>query len=683
MNESTASSSSAAHTPSHWLLRFPLFAFIAILVVLYTTFVISTSQSIGRLSNDSTYDDVDYFNMGFPLYRAFQDKGLPGLLRSYYANPPRSMYGGCASALGFTLFGVHDWSPYATNAIVLAVFLGYGVYLFRDRPRWLLAGVFVYILSSPLAAIIIHDFKPDAFNGILIVIGCLTALADSTVREGHVWRRFFWAGVFFGLAVLAKSTVFPFVYGMAGIAFVLGAFLAIRFDGCKGGLSQIAKLAAALSTPVLLLSSLQFIPGGKPLLLYIKENSFGKGSSVWSTHINVVSAKDRLRYYIAGPGSAALDSIKWVCLALFVLAVVLAVRSKDARKRVLTVCAVALAMVTYVFVSLNPTKNAFLGIPAQAFFILLPLFLLATLLDFPERKRFPVEAILAALIMSSSLFLFIPAKPLGKSFWYWDGDGPKRKKINTALVGAILNDTPREAGPRRVLVATTGFVSFTTIQWLLNKEGRDIGVEGIFEFTTPSEALHLAANADYVITGETGAEGQYTWFPSNKDGSYLDAAIAATPGMHRLAAAASRTGPQFRVYRNEQQQARHSFSGWRNPEGLIMFQNTKYLFGMGRTPSVEFECIDSREYLITLDAFLKTKAPAHLTVLANGQKIGELDLHVADESKGQIRFKAQPGRNVVRLEPSAFEEHPSKDGKVWTVTFSQLAIWPAEPGTPP
>ena len=252
------------------------------------------------------------------------------------------------------------------------------------------------------------------------------------------------------------------------------------------------------------------------------------------------------------------------------------------------------------------------------------------------------------------------------------------------MVGAILNDTPREAGPRRVLVATTGFVNYTTIQWLLNKEGRDLSVEGIFAFTTPAQALDLATNADYVITGETGAEGQYTWFPSNQDGSYLDAAIAATPGLHRLAAAASRTGPQFRVYRNERQQARHSFSGWRNPEGLILFKDRRYLYGIGRAPSVEFECTDSREYLITLRAFLKMKikAPAHLSVWVSGQKIGELDLHVAEEAKGQIRFKAQPGRNVVRLESSAFEEHPAKDGKVWTVGFTQLAIGPAESGPP-
>lgn len=650
---------------------------VVVVTLLFTVFFVSLSTAFGRLLNDPIWDDVSYFNEGHRYLIAFREGGVPGLIGAYIQTPPHSFYSTLGAAFSFLMFGENAWAPYVINSLVLGLFLGFSVYLFRDRSWWLIVSVFIYILASPLAISAIHDFKPDFLWGLLITIGSLIALRFGLRCQGNLWH-FVWGGIFFGLAILAKPTTTPFSLFMAGCAFLASIIQLVVYEKHQVSFHLFVKWGAVFLLPIVLLSSLYFSVGWHHTLEYIKINLFGATSTVWK--FRGASIFDTLLYYISGAGSGPLGNYIWIILGLLVFSVIIVMTPVGNVNRSRCVLAVLLCLITYCLVTVNPMKNYYLGLPAQIFLIILPLALLSVLL--PQIKNRPIQNI-ASVVAVIGLILpvvwFHPTSFLGYSYWYWDGDAASRKAIDRALVDAIQNDFPKEAGSRTILVTSTGMVNNDTLTWLLNRDGRDMQSTGLISTDTIVDAVRRADQADYIITAQKGVEGVYGWFPANRYADEIDAAIAAKPRMKKIASVASRTGKEFRVYRNRHRADVHSFFGWNHPVGLIVFQNPNYLFSISKESSVTFSVDQGGSWSVNLAVISKTAGMQKVQIFLDGGPVGVVELPKSNvRVAATLRFRVDPGLHRLSFKPSVFEEFPAKDGKMSSIVFDRLILQPAE-----
>src|SRR5687768_5437288 len=91
----------------------------AALAVLFTLVILRYSFRHGRLLLFPTFDDVGYFSEGVERLQILYDEGFRGLLGNYRHVAPHSPYSVYLAMLAFMVFGIHDWAPYAANALLL------------------------------------------------------------------------------------------------------------------------------------------------------------------------------------------------------------------------------------------------------------------------------------------------------------------------------------------------------------------------------------------------------------------------------------------------------------------------------------------------------------------------------------------------------------------------------------
>ena len=114
-----------------WRGRRWIFLFVLLISAVYTAHVVQWSARWGRIAMDPVYDDVGYFMDGLQRLDLFQRSGIRGLCSSLVQSPPHSPYSTLVATLAFDLFGVHDWAPYALNAVPLFLFLLLAAVLIR------------------------------------------------------------------------------------------------------------------------------------------------------------------------------------------------------------------------------------------------------------------------------------------------------------------------------------------------------------------------------------------------------------------------------------------------------------------------------------------------------------------------------------------------------------------------
>ena len=259
---------------SRWLL------ILAVVSLFFTAFVVQHSFERGRLQYEVDYEDVISFLDGLKRYRLLVDEGQGRLqfLYQHAVDPPHAPLHSLQAMLAFAFLGIHDWAPYVSNGVLLFALLSALVFALRDLGPWAkVAGLF-FLLCTPLAYHTVEEFRPDYPSAIATVWGIV--LYFRFLREGSPWMAG-WAGVCYGLAMLAKPPVFPYVLAMGGGPFFLGLLLGFRSDGGRG-LWKSALAAWPFFVGCAVVAGPHFLVAARKILDYFVLNQLGADSHLWA-----------------------------------------------------------------------------------------------------------------------------------------------------------------------------------------------------------------------------------------------------------------------------------------------------------------------------------------------------------------------------------------------------------------
>jgi hypothetical protein len=179
----------------------------------------------GRLAMPPAYDDVSYFVDALERMRIFLDQGLSGLLRNLISSPPHAPYSTIAALLAFLFGGPYLAGPYYMNAVAMAVLTGMLFWLFRVATLSTVC-ITLLIVSLPWFDNSVTIFHPDFVAGFAAAVMAVTFIwQDEIVRTR---TDAVMIGVAAGIILLIKPTAFIMVFGLWGLAAVIGGVLMWR-----------------------------------------------------------------------------------------------------------------------------------------------------------------------------------------------------------------------------------------------------------------------------------------------------------------------------------------------------------------------------------------------------------------------------------------------------------------------
>lgn len=180
----------------------------SVLSILFTAIILQYSFNYGRLTLPCSYDDVSYFLQGARKLRTFYEEGMIAVLKDYLHHPLHSPFSIWLSACCFAIFGIHDWAPYIGNAVIIFAFLGCVDYLLGNLAlRWKILW-FIFTLTFPFSAMIVHEFRPDLANGLLVGMG-IVLFTTRPFLSSNLTSHF--PGLLcFAAALVTKPSVLPF-----------------------------------------------------------------------------------------------------------------------------------------------------------------------------------------------------------------------------------------------------------------------------------------------------------------------------------------------------------------------------------------------------------------------------------------------------------------------------------------
>ena len=89
--------------------------------MILTALILNHSSWRGRLQYQIDYEDVITYLDGLKRYRALVDQPQEHLqfVYQYLTDPPHAPLHSLQAAAAFAVFGIQDWAPYASNAVLL------------------------------------------------------------------------------------------------------------------------------------------------------------------------------------------------------------------------------------------------------------------------------------------------------------------------------------------------------------------------------------------------------------------------------------------------------------------------------------------------------------------------------------------------------------------------------------
>lgn len=434
-----------------------------LLAACFTMLVVNYSLNRGKLIVPAHYDDVSYLRDGLAKLNLFYKGGVDGLLYSVYLKPPHSPFATAVAFWGYAIFGTHDWSPYAANGIIILGLLAFADYLTRGVRPWQKLAVFLFVLSVPIAAQSIFEFRPDMAVGLMTAIFIVLLIQQPLLRSS---RRYLLAtGALLGITLLSKTSVFPITLAFAGSAVIAATVRDRIVLGREVNLRPIAKAWATIAIPAILIPLPFYIFNHHEIYHYIKDNALGKNQHIWTLH---ASRSTHLLYYFVGEGTQVMLGRHFYMMAIPAiagLAVILAQRRRSEMCR--AGCYLLMLFVTYLVPTTNPIKDPFLAVTYDFLWIFITLMLIRAALTTRWPSIQPIAA--AGLVLLVLAGAYCDKWPL-----YWGEvtrpDAVRRNAYMNDLYHSILAHDPERTG--EVLIAVSGeFVNADALGYMADKDG--------------------------------------------------------------------------------------------------------------------------------------------------------------------------------------------------------------------
>lgn len=499
---------------SKWV--FPLI----VVSALFTAFVVQHSFERGRLQYEVDYEDVITFLDGLKRYRLLVDEGQGRLqfLCQYVVDPPHAPLHSLQAMLAFAFLGIHDWVPYVSNFILLFALLASLVFALRDASSLGKVAAVAFLLCTPLAYHTVEEFRPDYPSGIATVWGIFLYLRF--LRDRSSWTAA-WAGICYGLAMLAKPPVFLYVLAMGGGPFFLGLLLGFHRSSWQGMWKSTLQ-AWPFFAGCAVVAGPHFLIATKKILDYFLLNQLGPDSHLWAFN---EGWSHRIAYHLTGYGGWLGLGRHWaLALGLWGISLgagMFAFRQGSSMKWPLLGSA-GMALWAYIFLVINPHMNPFFGITFQALLLFSGASVLAWLADCAHKQWGALilrTGVVAVVGVAFLLAFRLPVRKIEFTF------GPERHRefLQTANrdVMEILKKFRDSTEGRYCLVSTYGAVSSHTLQWISDKSETGFRFFGV-TYEPIEKARQLfdtnagTARVDFAVVSEPGMLGVHEFLPNAK-----------------------------------------------------------------------------------------------------------------------------------------------------------------------
>lgn len=643
----------------------------AAIAAIFTLIILQYSLRHNRLVGPPVQEDITYISDGLSRLQIFYGKGLAYAVRDYIGNPPRSPVSTYVAALGYALFGFHDWAPYACNFIIIFVLLWYVDRLLRGRPLWITAAGFVFVLTAPVASLAIQEYRPDIFCGLLTAIGLIELSRAPFLKASRSHQAFI--GAVFGLALLVKATIFIATIGFFSLALGIVVIRDCVLDRRERPWSRDSLMSIGYAVlPALALAAPYYAFNIRWLTTYIVGNTFTSRSSIWAYG---GTTADHVRYYLDGPGGRfMLGEHLVLCLGLLGLAGILAVTQANRKGLLFPVSGAAMILMVYAVPTAVRTKDPQ---GASAFvwaLILATVVVMGTSCN--HRVGWTPRMIWGRLLVAGCAFVALcsfhmPAK-IGSP-----GD-PVTRAVNHFVMDifdTVMNKVDEAPFRQKYIFVTTyGVINYQLLKYLAVREDRS---PHEMPMLVPPDTRELQAFADkvraanLVLASEPGTFAIAQMMPSAAVQGETLKMVQDSPEFQEIARFPTPSGKYYFLF-----ERKGAFFGWRKSSGLLQETGPRPeenlpLFRWGTLPRTVLTFAQPKDGLVKLTVSCQSRVPNQIvSVTLDGRRVGQFP--VAQGNTFQDWTSAVPviqGEHRVEIDYTASEQTG-----IGTVIFRRLQI---------
>jgi hypothetical protein len=627
---------STARSRALWLDRRYTAPFVVVAASLLL-FAVAMSGSFynGRLAAPMTHDDVNFFVEGVQHLNLLRTEGFLPLVGDFLSSSLHAPIPSYQAMLAYTLFGIADWAPYASNLIWLLIFLGFAGYLLSDSPVAVLVAAMASLVALPLSSNTITEFAPEVVCSLFTSIGAVLMvrlpLIDAPLRARLP------AAFFFAFAFLAHPTAFPFtliaLLASVGLAFLRDVVWTAKFKQIPSGIGY-SLLNVLLSV---WLPALYMVPRYEDYSNYFYDAVFNAAHrGIWYAGMSGL----HLGFYLFGPAGQFMFGDKLLVYAgIICLGIAAAWQNKDRQLSARQAELLVLAFVFWMVPSLSAARQYLF---ASAFGFLIAFMTVLALQSIYQAVRgvrggaivLVLGGFLLALYRPSGLVMpNLPQTAIDREFAFRAID-----RFKAVLLGNATNYRRNDRN-NRVYLTNMGAFAPNILQYYLLKEDPALDWNFDTKWMDADPHHHIdfihGSQADFVVTGEHGNGLTY----SLAAGPAEDAVFAAMRRDDDYIAIDRFYGPGGRAI--EVYQRRGNFAGWRPVSGII---NPS---GKGDDPR------DIPQGLAYLQTFAARPIQADLEIEWAGAATGQkLDVVVNYQKAAESTFKPETRVSWLRQEIS-------------------------------
>jgi hypothetical protein len=666
------------------------------LAAAYTALIVHYSLQHGRLILFLTYDDVSYIQDGLSRLQTFYNAGPATVLKMYAVHPPHAPWSSFLALVAFAIFGVHDWAPYAANGILIVGYFAFADYLLRGVPLWQKLVCFALLVSIPLLAGAVAEFRADHASNLLLAIGLLLLLRRPLASAPR--RYLALAGAFVGLAIAGRPHMFIAAGLLTAAALVLATACDRFGEGLRPTRTQVAGAWATCLVPFILIPLPHFLVGWREVIGYIYDNVFGRYRTIWQTKGTLGF---HLSYYLWGEGAHAAFGgtinphagppigipSHLLLIAIILCAAIVRLLLRARRRELVRAAAIGLLLLgSYLISALMKNKSVFFGLGFQTLLLFVAVIALRDLLlgERLGRLRRPwrwrrVPLLGGRLPLAAGGLVCLAA--IGVAAWGWPpryGDRGEDSILNRRqIVDGIyrdIRDNTDYAAPV-VFVTAPGDANDRLLGYMAMKEGRTMYPYALLDHSDDPVYVEAEFNkAHFVVASDAGSGLIADFLPEYTIQNHLVQVLAgrrdyALVGRYIYAPA----GRGFYLFEHV-----GAFFGWRPLSGFGTMEgpfpeshmpNVRWSYGPSAT--LRMTAHDPGHYVLTWRARNVFPGQA-VTVSVDGREIARRPLEPSDAFVShQVPFDVPAGDHVLQFTFSQWERVLPRP---MAILFSELRI---------
>ena len=536
-------------------------AICAVLAIAFTLLMVNYSRLYGRLLFLPVVDDAAYMNDGLERLKVFYTSGFRGLVRGYLeTTPPHSPFSSGLAVASFALLGPHDWAPYIGNVVIVFALVAFAALLMRGAKLWEQLLVCVFVLTTPLAANAVSDFRPDVACGIATAAGLVLLLWKPFAQSSLRYRLII--GACLGSALLIKPTISPLTLALFATALMLALLCDMEQKEHRPSLARLFAACIPVGAVGVLLAIPHYAVAWRNVTDYIQRHMVGSPSALWQFRGGAMA---HARYFLDGPGGTyMLGDHLWILLGLAVLGTVLALR-----RRAITLTRLAsfglVVVIAYLVPTLSWAKNLYIAVVFHVLLLFSGVMVLRLLVTRPEARPAKWGRVAPVLGRATLIVAVLLSIWLAKFPGVWGIRGSEAVESRNRLIQGIYATLKERTGSQKssTFLTTFGTVNIGTLRFLALRDGAELTFsDQVLSDKLPDYARSLES-ADFVVASDDGNREAEDWLPSSKVQGQTLALIRSNPDFVQIASFPTPSGKPYYLF-----ERRPKFSGWKALSGM-------------------------------------------------------------------------------------------------------------------